>query len=92
MQFTSKLVVEKEGSYSFFTRSDDGSKLWIDQKEVVDNDGDHGVREKGGKINLKAGVHDIKVTWFNGGGGGWLDVYYESASRAKQILPTTILK
>ncbi|NJB71342.1 hypothetical protein GGR42_001804 [Saonia flava] len=92
VKFNSQLVIEKEGAYGFFTRSDDGSKLWIDGKEVVDNDGDHGVREKGGKIDLKPGVHDIEVIWFNGGGSGWLDVYYQSISVPKQIIPTTILK
>ncbi len=92
VKFTSQLIIETTGSFGFFTRSDDGSKLWIDGKEVVDNDGNHGVKEKGGGVSLQQGTHDIEVIWYNGGGDGWLDVYYQSASKPKQILPTTILK
>mgnify|MGYP001080390466 CR=1 FL=1 len=92
VKFTSQLTIETTGSFGFFTRSDDGSKLWVDGEEVVDNDGNHGVREKGGSVTLEQGAHDIEVIWYNGGGDGWLDVYYQSATKSKQILPTTILK
>lgn len=92
VRFTSLLEVGEKGSYTFYIRSDDGSKLFIDDELVVDNDGDHGVKEKGGSLHLDPGAHEIKVLWFNGGGGGWLDVFYETARQPKQILPSTALK
>lgn len=92
VRFTSKIQIEAKGTYTFFARSDDGSKIWIDGQEVVDNDGDHGVKEKEGTIALEAGVYPITVSWFNGGGDGWLDVYYQNTTIPKQILPTTVLK
>jgi len=36
--------IKKAGTYIFYTKSDDGSKLWINKKEVVDNMGLHGAR------------------------------------------------
>lgn len=91
VRFSAQLTIEKANDYTFYTRSDDGSKLMIDREVVVDNDGHHGVREKDGSIYLDKGIHEIKVLWFNGGGDGWLDVYVESSKLDKQILPTTML-
>jgi len=59
---------------------------------VVDNDGDHGVTEKAGKIDLTSGTHEIRVEWFNGGGGGWLDTYYQGPGVPKQLIPAGVLK
>lgn len=92
VRFTTNLVVDREDTYTFYTRSDDGSKLYIDGKEVVDNDGDHGVKENDGSLSLQPGYHSLEVLWFNGGGGGWLDVYYQSGTLPKQILSSNILK
>ncbi len=91
-KFKSKLALTENASYVFTTRSDDGSKLFIDGQLVVDNDGDHGVREKNGDLELAAGIHVIEVLWFNGGGDGWLDVYIESEQMPKQILSTNLLR
>ncbi|WP_198439687.1 alkaline phosphatase family protein [Pareuzebyella sediminis] len=91
VRFSTKIKIEKSGRYTFYTRSDDGSKLIINEQVVVDNDGDHGVQENGGTIELKAGEHDLEVLWFNGGGDGWLDIFIEADGLPKQILPTTML-
>lgn len=92
VRFKTNIMIDKDDTYGFYTRSDDGSKLWVNNKLVVDNDGDHGVKEKGGRIDLKEGTYPLEVVWFNGGGGSWLDVYYQTATMPKQILPTTVLK
>lgn len=89
--FETMLNIEKAGEYRFFTRSDDGSALSIDGAMVVDNDGDHGVLEAGGKKTLAAGKHPLRVEWFNGGGGKWLDVYIQGPGLPKQILPASML-
>lgn len=87
----SYLEIEEEGSYKFFTNSDDGSKLYVDQKLVVDNDGDHGVIERSGKVDLTKGRHLIRVEFFNGGGGYHLDVKYQGVRVPKQIIPANRL-
>lgn len=92
VRFKTNLVIDAEGEYQFYTRSDDGSRLWINNTLVVDNDGDHGVIEKEGDISLLPGTYPLEVIWFNGGGGGWLDVFYQAEGVPKQIVPTTLLK
>ncbi len=92
VRFRTNLLTESEGKYQFYIRSDDGSRLWVNHTLVVDNDGDHGVIEKEGSIYLLPGIHPIEVIWFNGGGEGWLDVFYKTDGVPKQILPTTRLQ
>ncbi len=89
--FECKIQIKNAGQYTFFTRSDDGSKLFLNGEAVVDNDGDHGVKEKSGKISLEAGTYPLRVEWFNGGGGYWLDVRMQGPGMIKQLIPVEIL-
>lgn len=91
MVYQGYLDIETEGEYIFYTNSDDGSTLSVNGIMVVDNDGDHGVIEKSGKITLNRGRHPITVKYFNGGGGFHLDVRYKGPKIPKQIIPSTKL-
>ncbi len=84
--FTSNLIVKEEGEYSFYTRSDDGSKLYVDGQMVVDNDGGHGIQERAGNILLEEGIHKVEVHFFNGGGGFFLSTLVEGPGITKQVL------
>ena len=87
IQYTSYLKVDSAGKYRFYLNSDDGSKLYIDDELIVNNDGDHGTIERMGNMDLNAGYHKIKVEYFNQSGGYWLDVLYKGPSIDKQIIP-----
>lgn len=89
--FDGLIQVDTPGEYRFFTQSDDGSALYIDGKKVVDNDGDHGVEEKAGDIQLEPGKHAIRVEYFNGGGGYWIDAFYKGPNIPKQLIPANKL-
>ncbi|MEI7664401.1 MAG: alpha-L-fucosidase, partial [Bacteroidota bacterium] len=58
------ILVPETSVYIFYTSSDDGSRLYIDDKPVVDNDGLHGLAEKSGTIALAKGYHKIRVAYF----------------------------
>lgn len=66
--FTGFWEVAKKGDYKFRLGSDDGSRLLIDEKEVILNDGIHPTTFKNGSIKLDAGVHDVRIEYFEGGG------------------------
>lgn len=89
--FEGYIQIDTPGVYRFFTQSDDGSKLYINDKTVVNNDGSHGVMEKAGDIKLEAGRHRIKVEFYNGIGGFWLDAFYKGPGIPKQIIPANKL-
>ena len=85
--FTAQLEVLTPGEYTFYTTSDDGSKLYVDNQLVVNNDGDHGVQERSGSVSLAKGKHTLKIEYFNGGGGYYLDAKYKGPGIGKQIIP-----
>lgn len=77
----------KDGVYLFYAASDDGSKVYIGDKLVVNNDGLHAAVEKEGIIALKAGYHPIRVEFFQRGGADSLGVFYASPDIEKQSIP-----
>tara|TARA_Y100001933_G_scaffold263505_3_gene325272 strand:- start:360 stop:3737 length:3378 start_codon:yes stop_codon:yes gene_type:complete len=87
IRYSGYIQIDTEGSYTFYTSSDDGSKLFIDGTEVVDNDGAHGNQERSGTISLSAGLHDITVLFFENSGGETLTVQYQGPSISKQNIP-----
>jgi len=91
LRFTGYIQIQNDGVYTFFTRSDDGSKLYIGGEEIVNNDGIHGMREEQGKVALKAGMHTVRVIFFQGASGHGLEVRYEGPGIEKQIIPANVL-
>ena len=90
-RFTGYIRVLTAGDYIFYTASDDGSKLYIGDTVVVNNDGPHGVEEKSGIIGFRAGYHPITVTMFHGGGNEVLEVRYEGPGIIKTLIPDNVL-
>lgn len=74
--FEGYIWITTQGDYTFYTNSDDGSKLWINDQQVVNNDGRHGRQDREGSVNLSAGRHKIKVAFFQANQGYGLDVSY----------------
>ncbi len=91
LRFRGSLQIPRDGDYVFFTTSDDGSKLRIDGEVVVDNDGEHGNREKRGKVRLTEGPHLIEVQFFEFHGGESLSVRWRGPGFKKQPIPTEAL-
>ena len=54
IDYTGKFWIEKPGRYRFLLTSDDGSKLYVDDKVVVDNDGVHPSLDRAGGRRLSA--------------------------------------
>ncbi|RBP14354.1 putative secreted protein with PEP-CTERM sorting signal [Roseiarcus fermentans] len=54
--------------------SDDGSALWINGAELIDNDGDHGFNWQSGTYSGPSGWQTIKILQFEDGGATGLSV------------------
>lgn len=65
IRWTGKIKAPKSGKYTFITRSDDGARLWIDNKLLIDDWKPHAEEEHRARISLKKGFHDIKVEYFD---------------------------
>ncbi len=70
--FTGWLVVPQSDFWTLSTSSDDGSRLWLDDQLVVDNDGLHGMVTRSATLPLEAGMHEIRLEFFENGGGAGL--------------------
>jgi hypothetical protein len=79
-----EITTEKEGEYTFYSGSNDGTKLYINSKLIVDNDGGHGYNEKSGSIYLEKGKHLIEVRYFQQGGGQELKISWEGPGFRKR--------
>ena len=90
--FQGQINIATDGQYTFSTLSDDGSKLYIDGKLIVDNDGDHGVQERQGSTDLTKGKHQIRVEYFNAGGGCFLNCLISGPGIPRQIISPDILE
>ena len=91
LEFTGYIKTDQDGIYTFFADSDDGSMIYIDDEEIVNNDGDHGNVEKQGKAALKKGLHKIKVLYFDSGGGNSLKVSLQKEGGVKMEIPKELL-
>src|SRR5262249_17357284 len=78
--------VERDGEYRFHLGSDDGSRLYVDGKAVVNNDGLHGTVWEQGSVKLTKGAHKVTVTFFQVGGGAELEVRVGGPGLAHQDL------
>ena len=92
--FTGKLDAPKDGDYFFLIASDDGGRILIDGRMVVDDDGIHAattVRE--GKARLMKGVHEFRLEYFQATGlselyAAWRGPDFALTPLSKALHPT----
>ncbi|MEL6110477.1 MAG: family 16 glycoside hydrolase, partial [Planctomycetota bacterium] len=91
LRFFGDLPIKTAGSHRFAMRSDDGSKLYIDDELVIDNDGVHGEVTKEGKRFLDVGAHTVRVEWFEKAGGEALQLDWTGPGRKRERLDYSIV-
>ena len=90
-QFRSQINIPEKGVYKFHIYSDDGARLFIDDQEVIDNDGSHSAGEATGKVALEKGFHEIRVIYFEDYMGQALEIGITGKNLPKQVLPDEML-
>jgi hypothetical protein len=66
IDYFGRFWISEPGIYRFALASDDGSILYIDGRQLIENDGVHALVEKAGEVNLETGAHRIRVSYFQG--------------------------
>jgi uncharacterized repeat protein (TIGR03806 family) len=75
-------------TYTFFTTSDDGVRLWVNNQLVIDRWVNQGATEWRGSIALTAGQRaDVRLEFFEGAGDAIAQLRWSSASTPKAIVP-----
>jgi alpha-L-fucosidase len=91
LEYTGYVRIPEDGVYSFFVASDDGSRLFVDNKLLIDNDGLHAMVEKQGVAALSAGLHPLVVQYFQKSGGSDIKISLETPKDTKQVIPGSML-
>ncbi|KWW18229.1 hypothetical protein AS888_20510 [Peribacillus simplex] len=92
-RFTGTIVPQYTEDYTFSMEGDDGFRLWVNGKLIIDFWKQEWDKEQvSTPISLEAGKHyDIKVEYLQGWGGSWLRMKWESASQVKEVIPESAL-
>ena len=89
--FNGYINIPETAAYRFYLNSDDGARLYIDGKLVIDNDGSHSAARKGEILALAKGFHEIKIEYFEDYMGQELKVRIASRNMLEQLIPSEML-
>jgi len=74
---------------TLITTSDDGVRLWLDGRLLIDNWTNHGTRDDFARVDLVAGqYYSVKMEYYEDGGGAVAQLSWQSPSMPRQIIPT----
>ena len=91
IRYTGFINIQTNETYTFYTTSDDGSKLFIGNTEVVNNDFLQAPTERNGTIALTPGYYPITILFYENLGGNVLEVRYSTPNISKQVIPIDLL-
>ena len=88
VHWTGQVEAQYGEEYTFYTRSDDGVRLWVNGQQIINNWTDHAAVEDQGKITLQAGQkYDICLEYYEQGGQAVCELRWSSASQSKEVIP-----
>ena len=94
VRWTGKIVPERTGPHTFSIIGDNGFRLWIDGKIVIDHWVDDWDREQTGEpVELTADkAYDIKVEYFEHYGGSNLHLRWTEPGGSKEAVPQSAFR
>lgn len=92
IRWTGQIQALYSNTYTFFTTSDDGVRLWINNQLIINNWTDHAPTVDQATIALSANQkYDIRLEYYENGGGAAIKLEWESSQQTRQIIPATQL-
>ncbi|MDZ8183771.1 MAG: PA14 domain-containing protein [Nostoc sp. ChiSLP02] len=92
VRWTGQVQAEYSEVYNFYTRSDDGVRLWVNNQLLIDRFVNQSTTEHTGSVALVAGQkYDIKLEYFDNNYSANSQLSWSSASQAKEIIPQSQL-
>ncbi len=88
VRWTGLVQAQHTQTYTFYTRTDDGVRLWVNGQLLIDKWVGQSSTEWSGSINLTAGqLYNIKMEYFDGPGNAEARLLWSSPSTPKQVIP-----
>ncbi len=92
-RWTGFIEAPATGEFMLHTFSNDGVRLWIDGKHVIDNWTDHGETEDAAKVRFEAGKqHEITLEYFYNGGQGVTKLWWTTPDGKKEPVPANAFR
>lgn len=89
-RWTGKIAVPATAAYTFYLTGDDGVRMWVDGKQVINGWKDQSSVEHRGTITLEAGKrYDIKVEYYENYGDAVVKLAWSAPNLAQQIVPAS---
>jgi hypothetical protein len=93
VRWTGHVTPSATGEYTFYTVSDDGIRLWVDDKPVIDNWTDHAATEDRATVRLTAGQrHAIRLEYYQGGGDAVARLLWSAPGKPREVIPASALR
>jgi len=91
-RWTGEVEAAYTETYTFYTMSDDGVRLWVNGQQLIDDWNDHGDIENRGEIDLVAGnAYSIVLEYYENVGGATAQLRWSSPSTPKALIPQAAL-
>ena len=84
VRWSGKIIAPETGEYTINTMTDDGARVWVDNKRIIDDWTNHAPLVNSGKVNLEAGKsYDLKFEYFDYKMGAVARLYWIPPSQKK---------
>ena len=92
VRWTGQIQARFDGDVTLITTSDDGVKVWINGQLLVNDWVAHGNKENWCTFASVAGQkHDLRIEYYQGGGGSFMRLEWQSAKEPRTMVPATCL-
>jgi hypothetical protein len=85
IRWTGKINIPTTDQYTFSINSDDGSRLYIDGQELINQWGSPAAANA--TMSLDAGLHDIRIEYQEGNGGAYVTLRWDTPNTDQEIIP-----
>ena len=90
VRWTGKLIAPASGRYTFYAKVDDGIRIWVGNKKVMDVWKLNDSQNYTGSVILQAGLaYDLRVDYFNDMLGGVIELFWERPNEKKPLVNTS---
>ncbi len=92
VRWTGAVQPQFNETYTFYTKTDDGVRLWVNNQEIINAWVDQAATEWSGAIALNAGQrYALRMEYYENAGSASAQLSWSSPSTTKQIIPTSQL-
>jgi len=90
-EFAGYIHIEKEGPYTFYLTTNDGSRMFFDDIMIINNDGLHPAAEVSKQLTLSAGYHPFLICYFQEGGTHHFQLEWQGPGFDRQTVSASVL-